>query len=48
MFENPLTSKTFELPEPAADGLTSPTLGTVGIGCYEKDGTYYWVIVYGE
>lgn len=48
MFEDPVTSKTFELPELAADGLTSPTLRTVGIGCYEKDGTYYWVIVYGE
>lgn len=48
MFEDPVTSKTFELPELAADGLTSPTLRTVGIGCYENNGTYYWVIVYGE
>lgn len=46
MAEEPAMTGVFNLPTLDSDDLTSDTESTVGIGCYVKNGNYYWVIAY--
>lgn len=44
--EDPVTSNQFVLPKIDENDLTSKNARKMGIGCYEKNGKYYWVFVY--
>lgn len=44
--EDTASSKRFILPKINESDLTSKNAKKMGIGCYEKNGKYYWVFVY--